>query len=178
MTDTETKLFDADVRKKYTGTKTLFAWPLTRGDYNKYRSWAPPKDEDQTTPGYLVEYEADGKPNDERHAGYISWSPADVFESTYHEVQDETFITRMQDEGAQLAGRLTKLNDFIGSPDFDNLPLIYRDDLKAQQTYMTKYLDVLARRYVWANAGANIHGIGPDTDGGDNPNYVAEDAED
>ena len=67
----------------YTGTKTIRARPLSRGDYNDYRGWKPPKGEDQSEPGYLVEYTDGGKPNDDRHEGYISWSPADVFERAY-----------------------------------------------------------------------------------------------
>jgi hypothetical protein len=71
--------------KRYTGTKTLFARPMTRGDYNAYRGWPTPANEDPGDAGYLVEYEDGGKANDLRHAGYISWSPADIFERTYRE---------------------------------------------------------------------------------------------
>jgi hypothetical protein len=75
--------------KKYIGTKTLYARPMTRGEYNRYRGWEMPIDEVASEPGYLVEYIGGGKPNDERHKGYISWSPADVFESTYREVGEQ-----------------------------------------------------------------------------------------
>jgi hypothetical protein len=68
---------------RYSGTKTLTAWPMTRGQYNAYRTWTPPEGEDQTTAGYLVEYADGGAANDSRHADYISWSPADVFERSY-----------------------------------------------------------------------------------------------
>lgn len=67
----------------YQGTKTLFAKPLTRGAYNEYRGWPTPADENPNDDGYFVEYVDGGKPNDLRHAGYISWSPADVFERSY-----------------------------------------------------------------------------------------------
>lgn len=70
----------------YEGTKRLRAKPMSRGAYNEYRGWTPPVGEDQSTDGYLVEYEDGGAPNDSRHAGYISWSPADVFERSYHTV--------------------------------------------------------------------------------------------
>lgn len=68
---------------RYVGTKYLTAWPMTRGEYNAYRGWKAPYGEDQTTQGYLVEYENGGSPNHIDHKGYISWSPQDVFESTY-----------------------------------------------------------------------------------------------
>lgn len=75
--------------KRYIGTKTLCARPMTRGEYNAYRAWTTPEGEDPTVAGYLVEYVDGGKPNDPRHAGYISWSPADVFERSYIAVAEE-----------------------------------------------------------------------------------------
>ena len=69
--------------KLYEGTKRLTAQPMTRGGYNAYRGWETPAGEDPADAGYLVEYQDGGKANDSRHAGYISWSPADVFERTY-----------------------------------------------------------------------------------------------
>jgi hypothetical protein len=56
---------------------------MTRGDYNSYRSWLMPADENPADAGYLVEYTDGGKANHPDHAGYISWSPADVFEKSY-----------------------------------------------------------------------------------------------
>jgi hypothetical protein len=71
--------------KKYTGTKTLMARPMTRGEYNTYRGWEIPADENPNDPGYLVEYElVEGeKQLHPDHKGYISWSPASVFEKSY-----------------------------------------------------------------------------------------------
>lgn len=70
----------------YEGTKRLHATPMTRGEYNAYRGWENPAGENPFDAGYLVEYQDGGKANDSRHAGYISWSPADVFERTYKPV--------------------------------------------------------------------------------------------
>lgn len=72
--------------KLYEGTKRLHAQPMTRGEYNAYRGWQMPEGEDPADAGYLVEYQDGGKANDSRHAGYISWSPADVFERSYKAV--------------------------------------------------------------------------------------------
>lgn len=71
--------------KQYTGTKTVLARPMTRGDYNAYRGWEVPADENPADEGYLVEYTDGGKSNHPAHAGYISWSPADVFTRAYVE---------------------------------------------------------------------------------------------
>lgn len=70
----------------YEGTKRLTAQPMTRGEYNAYRGWQCPADENPADDGYLVEYQDGGKANDARHVGYISWSPADVFERSYKPV--------------------------------------------------------------------------------------------
>lgn len=72
--------------KLYEGTKRLRAKPMTRGEYNSFRGWEIPADEDPSEAGYLVEYTDGGKANVEGFAGYVSWSPADVFERTYREV--------------------------------------------------------------------------------------------
>jgi hypothetical protein len=86
--------------KRYTGTKTLFARPMTRGEYNAYRGWDQcPPTRTRADAGYLVEYEDGGKANDSRHAGYISWSPADVFERTYRESPPDSNFTGNTDHG-------------------------------------------------------------------------------
>jgi hypothetical protein len=67
----------------HVGSKEIFAVPMNRADYNTYRGWTLPDNEDGTDEGYLVEYRDGGKPNVEGHAGYVSWSPADVFNKAY-----------------------------------------------------------------------------------------------
>ena len=42
--------------KKYVGTKVIEASPMTRGDYNNYRGWQIPEDENSEDAGYLVKY--------------------------------------------------------------------------------------------------------------------------
>ena len=77
--------------KKYVGTKIVFAKAMTRGEYNQYRGWELPSNEEPADEGYLIEYEDGGKPNDPRHKGYISWSPEDVFIKAYRPVDGLTF---------------------------------------------------------------------------------------
>lgn len=67
----------------YIGTKTILARPMTRQEYNDYRGWVLPADEDGEDRGQLVEYVDGGTPNDSRHAGYISWSPNEAFDNAY-----------------------------------------------------------------------------------------------
>ena len=73
--------------KKYIGTKELMAKPMTRAEYNHYRDWELPADENGSDRGYLVAYLDGGKTNHKDHKGYISWSPKDVFERAYKEVK-------------------------------------------------------------------------------------------
>ena len=49
---------------------------MTRGDYNKYRGWTIPADENPEDEGYIVKYSND----------YISWSPKQAFEEAYSEI--------------------------------------------------------------------------------------------
>ena len=67
----------------YFGTKQIMAKPMTRQEYNDYRGWALPADEDGTDDGYLVEYVDGGDSNHPNHEGYISWSPLFVFHNAY-----------------------------------------------------------------------------------------------
>ena len=77
--------------KTYLGTKIIKAEPMTRQEYNDYRGWQLPDDEDGTDEGYLVEYLDGGKPNHPGHAGYISWSPKAQFDAAYRLTTGMTF---------------------------------------------------------------------------------------
>lgn len=67
--------------KKYIGTKTVEAKPMNRGDYNKYRGWQIPADENPEDEGYLVKYKDD----------YVSWSPKEAFDEAYREIESLSF---------------------------------------------------------------------------------------
>lgn len=67
----------------YLGSKRVIARPMSRAEYNVYRGWELPADEDGADEGYLVEYLDGGKPNMECHAGYVSWSPKEQFDNGY-----------------------------------------------------------------------------------------------
>ena len=67
--------------KTYIRTKIIEAKPMTRGDYNIFRGWQIPENENQEDEGYLVKY-----PD-----GYISWSPKEVFEEAYRECDSMPF---------------------------------------------------------------------------------------
>ena len=54
---------------------------MNRGDYNKYRGWIIPEDENPTDEGYLVKYSD----------GYESWSPKKQFEEAYRDCMGMNF---------------------------------------------------------------------------------------
>lgn len=66
---------------KYIGTKMIEAKEMNRGEYNKYRGWKIPEDENPEDEGYLVKYQD----------GYESWSPKKQFEEAYRDCQGMTF---------------------------------------------------------------------------------------
>lgn len=75
----------------YIGTKIIQSKPMNRSEYNIYRNWVLTENEDGADEGYLVEYLDGGKPNDSRHAGYISWSPKEQFDNAYRPTDGMTF---------------------------------------------------------------------------------------
>jgi len=77
--------------KTYIGQKRIKARPMSREEYNEYRRWGHPADENGADEGYLVEYLDSPNSNHPDHDGYISWSPKDVFDRAYREVDGLTF---------------------------------------------------------------------------------------
>lgn len=67
--------------KQYIGVKLIEAKEMNIGDYNVYRGWTIPENENPTDEGYLVKYSD----------GYESWSPKKQFEEAYRESNNMTF---------------------------------------------------------------------------------------
>lgn len=136
--------------KTYIGTKLVKMQEMTRQDYNDYRGWELPEDEDGADEGYLVEYLDGGQANHEDHEGYISWSPKGVAEQSYLEVGDISHLAphqqRVMGEKAELFDRVTKLGEFTKSEAYKRLPLQERLDLKNQRGAMAEYLYYLKQR--------------------------------
>ena len=77
--------------KQYIGTKIVSMTPMNRSEYNIFRGWELPADENGSDEGYLVEYLDGGKPNTPHYAGYVSWSPKEQAEAAYRQVDGMTF---------------------------------------------------------------------------------------
>lgn len=153
----------------FIGTKILKARAMTRGEYNEYRGWDLPANEKPEDEGYLVEYLDGGEANHPGHAGYISWSPKDVFEKSYIgmdcSMEHPDYVLRLMGERAELADRLAKLKAFLNlqtalhSDDEDvdtaqrerlkNVPKLEQVEwrmLMEQSMLMTSLLAILDRR--------------------------------
>lgn len=144
----------------YIGTKSVMATTMTRGEYNEYRGWQIPENEDPSELGYLVEYVDGGKPNDERHAGYISWSPADVFERSYKQ-SPKNHIERMQSEKHELDTKLNALKSFLAKLGTDEAPLLTDEQvnsLELQAKAMEDYSDILGYRIEYDSEYLNAIG--------------------
>lgn len=130
--------------KKYIGTKTVEAEPLSMGEaYNQglLQVGRAPNEAEKSKPGFRVKYEG----------GYVSWSPAEVFEQAYKLA--ETPLDRMQIEGVELSGKQVKLHAFISSEKFEELDDMTKAMLVVQDRLMQQYRYVLDMRYLWMGSG-------------------------
>jgi len=75
----------------YIGTKLINAKPMNRLDYNVFRGWDLPSDENGTDEGYLIEYVDSTTSNTETYEGYVSWTPKVEFEDAYMSVDGMSF---------------------------------------------------------------------------------------
>lgn len=135
----------------YIGADQVLAEYMTRGDYNKYRGWKVPVDENPADEGYLVKHSE----------GYISWIAKDEFEKIYNAVGirplNDTMLLmvstdykdRFIAEYIQLETRIKGLETMLNNWDKELLtfiPSCPRSTYNLQLEYMKKYLAVLEAR--------------------------------
>lgn len=77
--------------QKFVGTKIVLARAMNLGDYNVYRGWPMPANENPAEEGFLVEYPGTA-PNMETHKGYVSWSPKAAFDDSHTQLRPENGI--------------------------------------------------------------------------------------
>lgn len=139
--------------KTYIGCKRIEAEPLTRGEYNDYRGWKIPENENPNDEGYIVKH-----PD-----GYISWSPKNIFEEAYREeetnpllgtmmlMKSKDYKERFIAEYGQLVIRYEKLKDMLDKWDKNELeftPTCPRELYDRQIEAMSDYITVLEKRSV------------------------------
>lgn len=133
------------------GTKMVKSFPMNRADYNLYRGWTLPANENGEDEGYLVEYTDGGAPNVVNHAGYVSWSPKEQFENAYLTLPEGTEAMpahqqRVVAEKVQLDKKLEDLRKFLKTPFFASLSAVERELLEQQADMMGAYSGVLLDR--------------------------------
>lgn len=135
---------------RYIGTKMIEACPMTRGEYNVFKNYTMPENENSADEGYLVKYSDD----------YISWSPKKQFEEAYVEVgkdilTDTTYLMkgdykqRFRAEYFQVVARFQKLVDVLSKWDKNELdfePTCPRSTYNMQVRAMSDYIAVLEAR--------------------------------
>lgn len=137
--------------QKYIGVKQVEAKPMTRGEYNDYRGWTVPADENPADEGYLVKHSDN----------YVSWIAKDEFEKTYNVVgvrslNDSALLMVSTDykdrfiaEYIQLETRIKGLETMLNNWDKELLtfiPSCPRSTYNLQLEYMKKYLAILEAR--------------------------------
>lgn len=119
--------------KKYIGTKTVMAQPMT--EYTAVKKGLARQNVDNNwRQGYCVQYED----------GYKSWSPKDVFEKS-HRIA-ETPVDRLRIEFADVQERLAKLKAFLASDKGQELGSIAKGLLMSQAAIMENYMSALSVR--------------------------------
>lgn len=148
--------------KKYVGTKELEAREMNLGDYNKYRGWTIPENENPEKEGYLVEYKE----------GYESWSPKETFEESYRLCNNMTTLPetailmssadykeRFKAEYMQLVIRYRGLKEMLEKWDKGELtfsPTCPRSTYNMQITAMADYIAVIEARAVMEDVDLDI----------------------
>ena len=125
---------------QYTGTKTVYAAPLTRTEAATRLGRNLKSENSDEEEGYLVQYED----------GYQSWSPKSTFEKAYQ--PSGTFVDRMRIELADLHNRIVSLHGFMLTQKYRELSDVEQSMLVRQFTTMHDYHDALANRLEYYNS--------------------------
>lgn len=140
--------------KKFRCHKEVHAKPMTRGEYNHYRGWEIPANENPHDDGYLVVYSRGTVDH------YESWSPKKQFDEGYTELTqeglkvvslgqtktEETYLDRLNKEYDELQDKATKLYKFLDSDKKGSLSVKDVQLLVAQLRVMVEYLSILEAR--------------------------------
>lgn len=133
----------------YVSHKKVKRTPMTREEYNHYRGWKLPSDENGADAGYLVEYLDGGGQNHPDHEGYISWSPKEQFDNGYTKVEPvkkTTFQERVIAEKFDLDSDRRALQAFLNTELYASLHEDEKLSQNNQLIAMTQYSQALGER--------------------------------
>jgi len=127
----------------YMGTKEVLTKSMNRLEYNNYRGWELPSNEDGTDEGMLIEEVNSIIVNDNRHKGYISWLPMDMFINTY-KISD-SYLDRLAIELSELMTKIDKLETAL----IDNkIPAVAVEINNYQLVIMKEYSRILKHKSI------------------------------
>ncbi|WP_419810816.1 crAss001_48 related protein [Bacterioplanoides sp.] len=135
---------------QYIGTGRGLSKEMSRKEYNDYRGWELPADENGSDEGYLIEYIDVGKPNHPDHQGYVSWLPKEVFKRTYR--KNGTVLERLTVELNEAGERLDSLEAFMETDEYRELSQELRALMVTQFYSMQAYAASLCARHVMLEA--------------------------
>lgn len=97
--------------KRFNALKKVNATPMTRQAYNDYRGWTLPEGENGDDEGYLTE-DIDGPINTDEFMGYVSWTPKEMFDDQFYEVDGSIKCTAPSDPEHELTeDEIKRLNE-------------------------------------------------------------------
>lgn len=141
--------------KNYFGVKAVLVQPMTRLEYNNYRGWELPADENGTDEGFLVEDMNSSLTNHKDHKGYISWSPKQMFNELFSEECDllpeklenlQPYQQRVLEEYKELCKKERDLEAFTLTDFYKLIDLKEQKRLANQLIVMKAYVSILADR--------------------------------
>lgn len=134
--------------KRYTTVTPVWAAPMKLRAYAKLREVALPPEEDPNSDGYIVE-QVGTKPNVVGFGGSVIWMVGEYFRDKYEEdpvLKETTYAERMHSELCELSDRVQKLEAFLKTEKFGELPPAEQEDMRQQLKSMQEYLWFLSRR--------------------------------
>jgi hypothetical protein len=133
-----------------TQVRSILVKEMTRGNYNMYRGWIIPENEDPSDEGFLVK---------DPENNHITWIPKDVFEKTITIdsalintavlMRSCDFKDRFKAEYDQLSIRYYGLQKMVNAYENNQLkftPKCSLEILKSQLDVMKKYIEILEER--------------------------------
>lgn len=139
---------ELDGMSSYIGTRISSAKPMNRSDYNDFRGWDLPADEDGSDEGFIAQYSD----------GYVSWSPAAQFKEACRKTDGMNFGLaveamkkgfKVQRKGWNGKGMFclyvpgTKSVDLkAGSPYYEALKSAYDEDCAQQPQEILPHIDM------------------------------------
>jgi ribosomal protein L19 len=133
-----------------TQIKQVLVKEMTRGNYNEFKGWIIPENENPLDEGFLLK---------DPDSNYITWVPKDIFEKTVTVesplidtailMKSDDFKDRFRAEFYQLSIRYEGLQKMVTAYENNQLSFIPKcsiEILKSQLDVMKKYIEILEER--------------------------------